>query len=135
MKKIGVLLICLTLCLVCLFGCGPKTKVLKESDTFIVITPSDDFAGKTLLTCMDDLKSHGELEFALSNGMISSINGIDNPSDYSFCWMLYTDDTEHSNQAWGMVEYSGKTYSSSTLGADSLVIAKGCVYIWVYTEF
>ena len=49
--------------------------------------------------------------------------------------MLYTDDAENSNDAWGTVVYEGKTYASATLGAESLVIAEDCVYIWVYTKF
>lgn len=135
MKKTVALLLCVMLFCALLCGCGAKTKVLKETDEFIVITPSEDFVGKTLKDCMDDIKTRGELEFTVNNGMISSINGIDNPADYSYCWMLYTDDAENSNDAWGTVVYEGKTYASATLGAESLVIAEDCVYIWVYTKF
>ena len=135
MKKTVALLLCVMLFCALLCGCGAKTKVLKETDEFIVITPSEDFVGKTLKDCMDDLKTRGELEFTVNNGMISSINGIDNPADYSYCWMLYTDDAANSNDAWGTIEYDGKTYASATLGAESLVIAEDCVYIWVYTKF
>ena len=135
MKKIVTLLLCVLLACAFLCGCGAKTKVLKETDEFIIITPSAEFVDKTLKECMDDLKTRGELDFTSNNGMISSINGIDNPADYSYCWMLYTDDAENSNDAWGTIEYNGKTYASSTLGADSLIIAKDCVYIWVYTKF
>ena len=135
MKKIIALSLCIMLLCALLCGCVAKTKVLKETDEFIVITPSEEFAGKTLKDCMDELKTRGELEFTVNNGMISSINGIDNPADYSYCWMLYTDDAENSNDAWGTVVYEGKTYASATLGAESLVIAEDCVYIWVYTKF
>lgn len=135
MKKITALLLCVALLCAFLCGCAPKTKVLKESDEFIVITPSEEFVGKTLKDCMDDLKNRGELEFTVKSGMISSINGIDNPADYSYCWMLYTDDAENSNNAWGTIEYKDKVYASAMLGAESLVIAKGCTYIWVFTEF
>ena len=135
MKKIIALSLCIMLLCAFLCGCEAKTKVLKETDEFIVITPSEEFVGKTLKDCMDDLKTRGELEFSVNKGMISSINGIDNPADYSYCWMLYTDDAENGNDAWGTIEHAGKTYASATLGAESLVIAKGCVYIWVYTKF
>ena len=135
MKKIVALSLCVMLLCAFLYGCGEKTKVLKESDEFIVITPSEEFVGKTLKDCMDDLKTRGELELNVNNGMISSINGTDNPADYSYCWMLYTDDAENSNSAWGTIEHEGKTYASATLGAESLVIAESCVYIWVYTKF
>ena len=135
MKKIVALILCVVFACALLCGCGAKTKVLKETDEFIVITPSENFAGKTLKECMDDLKAHGELDFTVKSGMISSINGIDNPADYSYCWMLYTDDAENSNDTWGTIEHEGKTYASATLGATELVIARDCTYIWVFTKF
>ena len=134
MKKLVALLLCVTLACAILCGCGAKTKILKETDEFIVITPSEDFVGKTLKDCMDDLKTRGELEYEMEKGMVTSVNGVDNPADYSYCWMLYTDDAENSNDAWGTIEYSGKTYASASYGATELVIAKGCIYIWVYSE-
>ena len=48
MKKTVALLLCVMLFCALLCGCGAKTKVLKETDEFIVITPSDDFVGQTL---------------------------------------------------------------------------------------
>ena len=135
MKKIVAFISCFALACAFLFGCAPKTKVLKETDEFIVITPSEKFVGKTLVECMDGLKTSGELDFSIKNGMISSINGIDNPSDYSYCWMVYTDDADNSNVSWGQIEYKDKVYAMATLGAESLVIAEGCIYIWVYIKF
>ena len=136
MKKIVTLLLCIMLAFALLCGCGAKTKVLKETDKFIIITPSEDFVGKTLKDCMDDLKTRGELDFTEQDSefgaFINSVNGIANTS--STYWMLYTDDAENSNDAWGTIEYDGTTYASASLGASSLVIAKGCIYIWVYTE-
>lgn len=134
MKKIVTLLLCVVLACAFLCGCGAKTKVLKETDEFIIITPSEDFVGKTLKDCMDDLKTRGELDYVINDGFVSSVNGIDTPADYSYYWILYTDDAENSNDAWGKIEYDGKTYASASLGASSLVISEGCIYIWVYTE-
>lgn len=135
MKKLVCVLTCIVLACTLLFGCGAETKILKETDEFIVITPSEEFVGKTLKECMDDLKERGELDYVISSGMVSSVNGIDNPADFSYCWMLYTDDAENSNDAWGTIEHNDKTYSSATLGATELIIAQDCVYIWVYTRF
>ena len=135
MKKLASLLLCVMLACAVLCGCGGKNTVLKENDQFIVLTPTDDFAGKKLSEFMDFAKGKGTLDYKLENGMVTSVNGIDNPADYSYCWMLYTDDAENSNAAWGTIEYSAKVYASASLGATELVIAKGCVYIWVYTKF
>lgn len=135
MKKTVAFIVCLILACALFCGCGAKTKVLKETDEFIVINPSADFVGKTLEECMNDLKERGKLDYKIESEMVVSINNIDNPADYSSCWMLYTDDAENSNAAWDTIEYNGKTYSSSSLGATALTIAEGCAYIWVYTEF
>lgn len=135
MKKVVTVLLCVVLACTLFVGCGGKNTVLKETDEFIVLTPSDGFAGKKLSEFMDFAKENGELDYKLENSMVTSVNGIDNPADYSYCWMLYTDDAENSNSAWGTIEYEGKTYASAALGATELVIAENCTYIWVYTEF
>jgi hypothetical protein len=89
----------------------------------------------TLVEYMQSFKEAGELDFEVSDGMITSINGIENPADWSACWMLYTDDTENSNTEWGTVEYKEKTYGSSMWGGETLKVKNGCVYIWVYQSF
>jgi hypothetical protein len=67
--------------------------------------------------------------------MITSINGIENPADYSSCWMLYTSDEDNANAAWGTVEYEGKEYGSAISGAETLKIKADKLYIWVYKSF
>ena len=84
---------------------------------------------------MKILKEKGELELEIENGMITSINGIDNPADFSSCWMLYTSDEEISNVAWGTVEYEGKEYASAVSGAEALKINPDQLYIWVFKSF
>lgn len=121
-------------------GCFSKDPlVIKESDTYIVINVSnkqmeisDD---TTLLDYMISLKDDGKLDFEINNGMVSSVNGIENPADWSSCWMLYTSDEDSSNIAWGKVEYNGNVYGSAILGAESLIIKDGCTYIWVFQSF
>ena len=94
-----------------------------------------DKTDMVLIDYMQQLKDKGELEFAIENGMIKSINGIDNPADYSSCWMLYTSDGENSNAAWGTVEYEGKEYGSAVSGAETLTIKADQLYIWVFQSF
>ena len=69
------------------------------------------------------------------DGMITSINGIENPADFSSCWMLYTSDVENSNTAWGTVEYQGVKYGSAISGAETLKIKPDQLYIWVFQSF
>ena len=124
-----------------LTACGnEKPLVVKDSDTCIVITASNDqmklSADTTLLEYMNSLKESGKIEFTTSGSgemiMIASIYGKENAADWSECWMLYTSDADNANSAWGTVDYNGNVYGSATLGASSLKIKEGCLYIWVY---
>lgn len=122
-----------------LAGCKSEPLVIKDSDKCIVIKVTEEsMDGKTdllLIDYMETLKEKEGLEFSVSDGMITSINGIDNPADYSSCWMLYTSDAENSNSAWGTVEYEGAEYGSAVSGAEALKVKPGQLYIWVYQSF
>lgn len=91
--------------------------------------------GETLLDIMEDRKSEGKLAFEITNGMITSINGVANSATYNPCWMLYTSDEEMSSEAWGTVEYDGKTLGSAIVGAETLLVKTGALYVWVYQSF
>lgn len=140
-KKLISFLLAVTLLagVLMLSGCKKEPLVIKDSDTYIVIkTTQEAMDGKTdllLIDYMKTLKEKGELEFEIENGMITSINGIDNPADFSSCWMLYTSDEELSNVAWGTVEYQGKEYASAVSGAEALKIKPDQLYIWVFKSF
>ena len=142
MKKIvkALLTIFATIFMLNLVACNePEKLVIKESDTYIVITASTEQMAisetTTLLDYMQSLKSKGELNFEIVDGMIVSVNGFENAADYSSCWMLYTDDAELSNKAWGTVEYQDEELGSAMFGAETLTIKNGCKYIWVYQTF
>ena len=139
MKKTISILLAVVLLSCALTGCKSEPLVIKDSDTYIVIKTTEEvLEGKTdllLIDYMQTLKEKEGLEFAISDGMITSINGIDNPADYSSCWMLYTSDPELSNSAWGTVEYEGVEYGSAVSGAEALTVKAGQLYIWVYQSF
>lgn len=141
MKKffsIFISLLCIFTCLLSI-SCGQDKLVIKESDTFVIINASsnqmqiDDET--TLVDYMQSLKEDNLLDFNISGGMITSINGIDNPADWSSCWMIYTDDTKYSSLAFGSIEYNGKAYNSAVVGAETLPIKDGATYIWVFKAF
>ncbi len=128
MKKrlLWVLLCIVTVFGVCFAACN------KTPDP-VAITVSDSTEGETLYEYMCELEEKGELSFSSNDGMITQLNGVSNTTN-SY-WMLYTDDAENSNTAWGTYEYEGKTLGSAKLGASSLVVVDGCVYVWVYETF
>lgn len=125
-------LLLVLLCIVAVFGFCFAAGCNKDVEP-VAITVSGSTEGETLFEYMSDLKDKGELSFSFDDGMITQLNGVSNTSN-SY-WMLYTDDDENSNTAWGTYEYEGKTLGSSALGADSLVVVDGCVYVWVYETF
>lgn len=139
-KRLSCLLAVLLLaCAMLLPGCKSEPLVIKDSDTYIVIkTTTEAMEGKTdmyLIDYMNQLAQQGELECTIADGMITSINGIANPTDWSSCWMLYTSDAENANAAWGTVEYEGKEYGSAISGAEALKIKADQLYIWVFKSF
>ncbi len=142
MKKTLQLFIVFMLVVLSAFAsCSRKKEplVIFESDTCIVINVSNEqmeiTEDTTLLEYMNLLKQEGKINFKISGTMITSINGIDNPQDYSSCWMLYTSDSKNANEAWGTVDYKGEIYGSAITGADSLAVKNGCIYIWLYQSF
>ena len=141
-KKVfsGVLAVLLFTGALTMTGCKTSEPlVIKDSDTYIVIKTTAEVIGDQeemkLIEYMEYLKEKGELDCTIQNGMITSINGIDNPADFSSCWMLYTSDEENANTAWGQIEYEGKQYGSAISGAETLIIKPDQLYIWVFQSF
>lgn len=141
-RKIHVLftfLLALAISVFSLVACdkqgSAKAEVLSKSETMVVIKVNETEGFATLIDAMTYLKGEGELDFELSEGMVTSIEGKANAADWSACWMLYTSDAEMSNMGWGVIEYEGNTYGSAILGAGSLSVSVGEYYIWSYQSF
>ena len=133
------LLLCLVACLlgVCFVGCNKnegyaKTEVI-ANDEVVAITVVEATPNTSLLRAMECAQDDKKLTFTTSDGMVTSINGTAQANNTY--WMLYTSDTENANTAWGTYTYDGQKLGSSTLGAESLTIKNGCVYVWVFTKF
>ena len=114
---------------------GTKAEVEKTAEDMVAIRVLEADGEETLLSVMEDLQEEGLVNFTIQNGMVMGINGKDNPIDFSHCWMLYTSDEEMANAAWGEIEYNGEKLGSAVLGADSLPVLEGEVYVWYYQAF
>lgn len=128
--------------LFCLVACDKENntgalscEVVLEESTRVVISVSDKDGSFTVLDCMELLQEKGEISYKISSGMITEINGKENATDFSSCWMLYTSDTEMSNADWGTIDCDGKTLASAIVGADTLTVISGGVYVWEYQTF
>lgn len=120
------------LALLAFAGCAPKGQVT-EGENIVVIEASAKDDGKTLLAVMEGLQEAGELTFTVSDGMVTSINGTSQTT--SSYWMLYTSDAENANEQWGTFDYEGETLGSAVLGAESLAVKEGCIYLWAFESF
>ena len=138
-KKIVLALIALMVAVSLLAGCQSQSLVIKDSETCIVLKVTQEALGDmeemTLTEYMNKLVQEGKLQCNISDGMVTSINGIDNPTDLSSCWMLYTSDADNANSAWGTVEYDGQAYGSAISGANTLIVKPDQLYIWVFQSF
>ena len=110
----------------CFVACG-------NAEPVAITAPQTVEEGTTLLALMEEQKTAGELDFEMKDGLIIEINGTKNTTN-SF-WMLYTTDEENANTDWGTFEWNGETLGSAVLGADTLVVAQGETYVWVYEKF
>lgn len=134
-------LVCALIFTACLFVCcqkeegGVKATVAQTTENLVVIQVDEVDGEATLLSVIESLQEKGELQFVISGGMVTEINGKINATDFSYCWMLYTSDAELSNDAWGTVSYEGKTYGSAIVGAETLTVSAGELYIWSYQGF
>ncbi len=99
----------------------------------VVITISQEASveGLTLQDYMEQLQEDGELSFSIENGMITKINGTKNGTN-SF-WMLYTNDTENSNTAWGTYEYNEVVFRRQLL-ERKVYLLKRAVLIFGYIK-
>lgn len=123
----SILAACVLLC-----GCSVKQITVLQEDEFVVLIFDSGFNGKSLSEAMQDAKENEQIDYTVDKGMVISINGINNVGNKY--WMLYTDDEEFSDTAWGEISYQDKIYGSATKGVSDLAVKDGKTYIWVYTE-
>ena len=140
MKKLTLLLGSVALAAMLAIGAAcAQPKTVQVDETPVIITPDSKVLeiteNTTLADYMNELAKRGELSFKANDGMISEMNGKANAADWSSSWMLYTDDKDNSNAAWGTAEYKGISYESAALGYAALKIKAGCTYIWIYQSF
>lgn len=135
MKKLLSLTLTILIATACAFlvACEKDPLVIKDSDNLVVVTADTDES----LSLIDYINTLDEFKdmFVIENGMVTAIDGVANAADWSKCWMIYTSDSEMANVAWGQIEYKGEIYGSAIVGAEQLVVKKGCIYIFVYQSF
>ena len=106
---------------------------LTDEDKYLLITADEN--ASNLLSLMQEKAAANEFTFTLSGTMVTSINGVENAADWSYCWMVYTTDSDYAVKEYGQVKLGKTVYTSAALGAESLPVEKGEKYLWVYVAF
>ena len=112
-----------------------KASVLETSNDVVVIKVDEVNGDVTLLSVMQALKEESKIDFNVENGLVTKINGVQNASDFSACWMLFTSDTELANSSWGTFLYEEQVLGSAITGAEELLVIEGAIYVWNYKSF
>ena len=116
-------------------GAGKTVATVVKEETLVVITVEEVDGEPTLLAVMQKLQADGQLTFtADGTGMVTSIEGKENPADWSACWMLYTTDREMADASYS-IEWQGESCGSSVVGASARPVLAGESYIWSYQVF
>lgn len=119
-------------------------KVAESNEELVVLTVTHAVMPLTdatsLFDYMQKLQEKGKLTFEVADGFITKVNGVENPADYSSCWMMYTDlgvldGVSYSNAEWGTYTYGEKTYNSAAYGVTALPAVEGYTYILHYDAF
>lgn len=110
------------------------------SEGLVVFTAPEIHGELSLREYFDGLVDEGIITYTLEGGMVSSINGVSNTSDFSSCWMFYSDLIEldgviYGNTEWGTYEYEGKTLASCANGVETMPVVEGFTYAAVYETF
>ena len=109
--------------------------VEQTTENSVVIKVQNAKEKQTLMDVMTALQTQGALSFTVEGGMMTAINGKKNATDWSYCWMLYTSDSELANSEGGTYEYGGQLLGIAVVGVESLPVMSGCVYVWYYQNF
>jgi hypothetical protein len=115
-------------------------EVLVSNQELLVVKATNVTGTVSLKDAMTALQKEGKLTYTISNGMVTSINGVENPADYSSCWMFYSDLGEYdgvtyTNTEWGTYTYGETNYASNAYGVESMPVVNGYTYIAHYDTF
>lgn len=127
------------LCILSLSFAACKPQSAQGDENTVVIRPNEEVLvlGETtsLMDYLAAMQDKGLLTFTANNGMIDSVNGIENQTSSANSgsyWMIYTSDPDFSEASYGTLDYQGETYASATVGAEQLIVSIDYVYLLAY---
>ena len=152
MKRKVKSLIFYLLCAILIFSCtachlGGKTTAnlvsVREESVVMSIQETDGEANA--FNALESLKEQGKITFEFVDSTygayVTSINGkaemvISSTlnSSEGYTWSFYTSDMEYAYD-YQSIEIDGRVCGLSSLGASSLIVKEGELYVWVYEYY
>lgn len=122
-------------------GGGEANYYAEVSSEELVVFVAEDISGDmSWRDYFDCLQEEGIITYSMDGSMLAELNGVSNASDYSSCWMLYSDLTEldgeiYGNAEWGTYDYDGRQLVSCAYGLELMPVIEGYAYAAVYVTF
>ena len=122
-------------------GGGEANYYAEVSSEELVVFVAEDISGDmSWRDYFDGLQEEGIITYSMDGSMLAEPNGVSNASDYSSCWMLYSDLTEldgeiYGNAEWGTYDYDGRQLVSCAYGLELMPVIEGYAYAAVYVTF
>lgn len=126
-------------------GGTTKAKLQSTSETQIVMFIEETDGNANAFDALKSLREQDLISFDYSTSQygsyITSINGkaemvIESTANSSkgYSWMLYTSDMENAYES-DTITVGDTVCGSSAMGASSLKVKEGALYVWVYKEY
>lgn len=122
-------------------GGGEANYYAEVSSEELVVFVAEDISGDmSWRDYFDGLQEEGIITYSMDGSMLAELNGVSNASDYSSCWMLYSDLTELDGEIYGNAErgtydYDGRQLVSCEYGLELMPVIEGYAYAAVYVTF
>ena len=122
-------------------GGGEANYYAEVSSEELVVFVAEDISGDmSWRDYFDGLQEEGIITYSMDGSMLAELNGVSNASDYSSCWMLYSDLTELDGEIYGNAErgtydYDGRQLVSCAYGLELMPVIEGYTYAAVYVTF
>ena len=113
-----------------------NAEVLESTQSVLIISVSETDGNATLYDVMKELRADGKIDFKSESSTygesLLSVNGVDNPPDWSWYWASYTTDEDNGTDE---VKIDGETWYYSAAGISSLKVKKGEKYMFRYIQY
>jgi hypothetical protein len=126
-------------------GGTTKAKLESTSETQIVMLIEETDGNANAFDALKSLRDQDLISFDYTTSQygsyITSINGKAEAvtestanSSKGYSWMLYTSDMENAYES-DTIMVGDRVCGSSAMGASTLTVKEGALYVWVYKEY